>query len=250
MTANHTLSSVDPVVSSVCPANGLEVNPGVLLDLGENTIRGSGGGDGIFLHSALGPGIEGGTVHNGTVRGFRNGIRGVFIDGQTLTALTVAFNQDVGISLDDEGSGFGNNNNVITHNSAIGNGSNGIRVRGNENEIERNSCSRNGSDGVVVLGNDNTLTTNRCELNSERGVLVSGRGNLLIRNLGARNGNTGVFVIGTANELLSNQGRTNQGDGVIAIGSGNITNRRNYGTGNASGENCSIDGTEVNDNYC
>lgn len=67
VTTATTLNGGDPVTGYACAGDGLTLGAGVALDLGGQTVAGSGGGTGVRIPS-------GGSLRGGTVRGFGVGV--------------------------------------------------------------------------------------------------------------------------------------------------------------------------------
>jgi len=239
VTTDTTLDASDPVVDPMfpCLGDGLIVASGVDLDLGGETITGSGPGSGLRLQGT------GGSVSHGAIQGFTFGINS---DG-TISDWEIVPQGSLGIRVTRNGTGIDINANLtdIRDIGASLNGNDGVVVHGDGNLISRISCSRSGDAGLVVYGNHNTVEHNVCDKNKGDGILVHGNDNILVRNYGTGNinpGGTGVKAVGDRNDFQTNRATNNGDDGVIGIGANLKSNGRNYGTGNKGGTNCHIDG--------
>jgi hypothetical protein len=112
-------SPIDPVSTTTCAGDGLTVGAGRSMDLAGLAIAGSGAGTGVS--------ISGGTIANGTVRGFGTGMSVAGTDGTTVvSALEVALNAGVGIDVAVVGPTARIHLDDVT---VQGNGGDGIHVR-------------------------------------------------------------------------------------------------------------------------
>jgi len=131
---------------------------------------------------------------------------------------------------------------------------------GTSNSTIQRVTARNGGTGIslggippILLSTNNTLVRNLCDNNAGDGIFILGAGNTLDRNYCKGNGGNGISVLGRRNDLRHNQGRNNDGHGVLVIGGGNITDERNYATGNKTPPDCLFDGNApvtTNGKYC
>jgi hypothetical protein len=181
-----TLDSTDPILSAVCPKNGLTIkntgasaiDRGLTLDCQTNyatPIRGSAKGVGIALS---GPFL---TVQNCYVSGFANGIS-VNGDGATIADNQVENSSDDGFDIKDtlglKSSKL--NGTFISGNRAFNNGGWGFTLQGNLMSTSQGSFFSNIADG-----------------NASGGFSVKGEGNGLFNLEAFNNGGPGISVTST-----------------------------------------------------
>jgi hypothetical protein len=190
VTASRTLSKgADPVLKTVCPGPGLIVSTdGVVLKLGDGTMRGSGGNTGILVQ-ANGVTIQG----PGTVQTFGTGIAGA-TSNSTIDRVRLTKHAGDGLTLTGD-------QNVVFDNHVVRNGGHGIRVEGDDNTVEANRAAQNGLEGILVIGDGNQV---------------------IGKNTGAKNKGTGIKVVGDGNSVVQNhQTHHNRGHGIRVVGAGN-----------------------------
>jgi parallel beta-helix repeat protein len=128
------------------------------LHLGGHTLTGSGAGAGIDVEGAVSV-----SIHNGTVRGFYDGIYLGGAQNCKLSSLTVDESSDVGIYLKQT------TGTTVTDNTITGSGDRGISVfSANQNTVTRNTASGNYM-GISVSdsGYGNTVARNTCTYNTD-----------------------------------------------------------------------------------
>ena len=226
VTTNTVIVLSDPVrstgVSDVCPGPdpALSVAAGVTLDIAGLTIR---------CASNTGSQVE------------------ILVSGNT-AVVTKGIIQNCGIGI-----GGTTSNTKILSNRLL-NDRVGIELTGNTNTLDRNNVTGNGivsSDGLVIMGNFDAIQANRCANHLDDGLVVTGNSNKLDKNYCLGNEGDGIVVSGTSNTLNRNLGKNNGGHGIIAPGPGNVTDGKNFGSGNDLKPDCSINGQSSADGrYC
>ena len=215
--ADRTLQcGIDPVTVGLCPETGLNVAPGVALNLGGCTIRGSETSqNGVHLLAADGaPGV-GASVTNARIPGFDNGLHGVSLQAIDVSLLQVLGSRSHGITLGDH-FGLELRNSTIERNVAVGNGGAGVVVIGGRNVVQLNRAESNGGLGFSV------------EITGERGV----QGNFISRNIARRNAAGGFFIEDVGRRFddvqptaTLNRAEFNGGDGFVFQGEGFFVSR-------------------------
>jgi hypothetical protein len=213
--ASRTLDS-DPVVRSVCPADGLIVGQSnvVLTIKGGNTIRGSGAGTGILL----GAGVSGVTVRSGGIAGFATGVRATGNDGGTFSGLVLRGNAEGGLDVTGSGNTI---DRVIAETNGVG-----IAVDGDGNVVSSSRALGNDT-GVAVTGNANTVSRNVVERSADRGMVVDGAGARVERNQISSSGDDGLVLTGTGHLVSRNVVKFSGGDGLVVEGGAGMTVSRN-----------------------
>ena len=238
---NTTLSSLtDPVCTTVCPSTGLQVNPGITLDLNGCTLRGTVG---------VGNGVQGGSgaqIGGGKITGFANGVAlsgtlgsvsDVKISGGTGHGITISGNENTVEKAVVSKQGLdcvrvAGNGNLVSHVQALDCQAHGIEVLGNDNRVEQSKALRNVSRGIRVVGNDNTVFSSHAE-KSFRGIAVQGDGNTVAQSKARRIDEVGIVFFGNDNTGTSNRIEDN-GNGIQAQGERNVLTR-NVALRNAQG---------------
>jgi len=203
--------TIDPVCSTdpgnTCQGVGLIVNPGIILDLGGCTLRGTGEFfDGVQASA-------GAQVLNGRVIGF--GAGGVVLTGNGGRVSTLRVS----------GNGFGitvlGDDNVVSRVQALDNAVRGVEVEGDGNTVETTNAWRNKSLGVAVFGNNNTVRNINARDNGSGGLVSEGDNTVIANNTLLRNGGGCAVIVrnGTNATVTQNQVRHN-GLGVCPSGSG------------------------------
>jgi parallel beta-helix repeat protein len=247
---------VDPIASTVCPANGLWVLDLVTLDLGGNTIRGQSGGDGLLVADPTNRDVFRVTVTNGTITGFWTGVFGFPSDSHishlnifgNLEGLSVGLADDTVIERNvlrnNTGHGvsvFGARN-IVRHNLVHGNGGDGIviipdRITDVPTTVSRNVATRNGGSGVVVVNDLVIVDHNLATLNGNRGFEMWGTGLDAVRNVASGNGGDGFFIASDDSRFALNRSQNNGGFGFVQSGdAGGAQFERNVCSGNALGD--------------
>jgi hypothetical protein len=185
---NTTLSeAVDPVCSigslDACADFGLAVNPGIILDLGGCTIRGT---QTSTVGISAGPGA---TVRSGKVTGF--GIFGVFLHG---------------------------NNGRISNLQVTDGAITGIAVSGNNNRVEKSIMRRHGQDGVGVDGSGNVISSLQVSDSAFSGIEVNGANNTVEKSIVSRSVVDGISLSGNGNKALLNTAEDSGFNGLTASG--------------------------------
>src|SRR5262245_17771945 len=205
-------AATDPVCSTgpadTCPGVGLIVNPGIILDLGGCTLRGTGEFfDGVQASA-------GAQVLSGRITGF--GAGGVVLTG---TGGSVA-------TLRVSGNGFGitvlGDDNVVSRVQALDNVLRGVEVEGNGNTVEKTNVWRNRGLGVVLVGNDNTVRNISARDNASTGLVSDGNNAVIENNTILRNGRGCALIVrnGTNATVSQNQVRYNELGICLRSGSG------------------------------
>jgi hypothetical protein len=155
--SNTRLRSTDPVAAAQCSRDGLLVDaadgaPGLILDLGGQTVKGAGDGYGMRVLDGGKGGVilTGGSVAvPGTVASFRVGIsaRGKDVLSEVENVVVTGCKRD-GIVVHTDG---GKVEGVIVER----NGRDGLRLRGRAQSLDGVIASENRRDGLRVSGRDN-----------------------------------------------------------------------------------------------
>ena len=227
--ADKILGAGDPITSTVCVGNGLEVVTGVVLDLGFSTLRGVGDSSdpfnprvGILVQDASDV-----TIKRGKIVGFDFGVFGFSpIGGAGVTTSRVSGLQVLDSLMD------------------------GIHLEGGGNVIEANVVRRTKEGATAILvsqtpgGDANIVRLNRVEDNSGLGILVLGDGSLVSRNIALRNTGRGFEFDGTNVRVDRNRAEFNGDLGFGIFGTGVIASQ-NIATGNGRGLGEGKDGIGV-----
>jgi large repetitive protein len=241
-----------------CTGDGLVIGAdGVTLDLGGNTVDGTGIGCGIAnghheCDSPVEDGYERVIVRNGAVSQFYIGVGVTAADDNALLDLRVRSCDAHGLSLFEAsgtliegnvvtGSGRGifleADGNTIRRNRFSHNGGHGIEyVDSGRDRIEGNVVSHNGGDGIHGLGFEDMLVgRNLIAANSGHGLQAgdSARGNRIEGNRIQGNGSGGIYMQEGAgqNRIEDNWVLRNGGEifaaGALYIGDGDENVIRN-----------------------
>jgi nitrous oxidase accessory protein NosD len=202
ITGNATLGS-----DLKCAGDGVVVaGDGVTLDLGDHVLRGSATGVGITVTGAHV------TVVNGTVRGFREGVRvAAFTGGDTHLTRLAAIRNDVGVSLL---SSLGS----IDSSTVSDNTTDGVRVNhGDDWAVDASTIVRNGGEGLsLVLSRNLRVTHNVVTGNGRSGIASFTHVDLatIAENVVAGNGRFGITVRNSTTRVLRNVVRSNGLNGI------------------------------------
>jgi hypothetical protein len=235
VTANRTLvPDLDPVTLGPCPGSGLRISPGVTLDLGESTIRGTGNGTGILLLPGAGS-----TVTRGRIAGFRTGVSGAPVTGATVSHVQVVDSGVKGIRLrgrrnlvtrciarrTDAGAGIhlqGTDN--VASLCRVEDSALGIVAEGRRTVVARNLVYRSRLAGIIIDGHAAVADRNRAEFTADGpGLALSGTGHLASRNILADNAGHGLDVSATASAFDRNRSSANDGWGIADASTGEET---------------------------
>ena len=185
-----------------CPGNGLTVAAnGVTIDLGGHILDGAGRGVGV-LNGHWGEGRRDVTIRNGTVRGFKVGVRAA-ARGTRVTGLHVTRNAAGGIVLRSRECRV--DRNVVTDNGY----GHGIFVGGaSQCRIVVNRVSGHLGAGIEVSrSRAHTVERNKVSGNRQAGILLAGTAGVRVeRNRVHGNDGPGVWLFdgATANQVLGN----------------------------------------------
>jgi parallel beta-helix repeat protein len=204
-----------------CPGNGLMVAAdGVTIDLGGHVVDGTGRGTGV-LNGQWGDGHRDIAIRNGTVRGFRTGVRSG-ARGTRVSRVTVTRNAAGGIVLRSRACRV--ERSVVTNN-AYGHG---IFVGGaSQCRIVRNRIAGHLGAGIQASrSRGHVIERNKVADNRQAGILLAGTAGVRVaRNTVHSNAGPGIWLFdgATANEVLENTLAAN--DRGIAITLGGAANR-------------------------
>jgi hypothetical protein len=212
---------VDPVTTTVCPADGLIVADGVTLHLGGAILRGRGAGAGVRIET----GATDVTIQRGKLSRFATGVLGEGTTGAHLTNLQMLDNTGDGVRL--SGNGHTVEKAVIQRN-----GGRGVAISGNATQLSNLQVKSNGGVGVSLVGNDTTTEGSVIERNGGAGAVVSGNGNqVTLLQVESNGGGDGVTLVGSGNTAARNIATRNGGDGLEIQGA-SATVDRNRATSN------------------
>ena len=240
VTSDTVLDASDPVVNAVCSTTfGLLIAGGVKLDAGSLNMRCATpeATIGLFItgpSASIRHGIISGcgfaveaVTNNSTIERVtgRGGRGGFFIVGDNNTVTkNLCFDHTV----------FGEFEGV------------GISVDGDGNQITGNYCRNNRTGAAIALfGDHNTVSGNMCH-GSDSGINFKGNFNKVAENHCRGNSGEGIVGQGSFNAIFSNRGVNNGVHGVFVNGGNNVTDGKNYATGNRLAPQCSIDGNSTN----
>jgi hypothetical protein len=187
VTTATSLDASDPVLSTVCPGDGLRIGPFLGADLTINgTLRGSGQGCGIRAEVAGGVRVAGGRI-----TGFGLGFCG----------------EDINASL--------------SRLQITGNTLGGVRITESSASIDRSVIARNGGVGMLLNGHIDAFA-NQVMDNAGPGIVAStdmgeGPGGEIARNVIRRNGGDGLLVACQSCRFVRNAISDNQGFGIKDI---------------------------------
>lgn len=228
-----------------CPGNGLNVAvDGITIDLDGHVVDGSGRGTGI-ANGFWGDGGRDVTIRNGTVRGFKVGVRSG-APGTRVARLRVTRNAAGGLALRSRrcrvernvvaGNGYGHGIFVgaasecrITGNRVAGHLGAGIEVsRSRAHLIEGNQVKRNRQAGIVLAGTAGVRAQHNVVAgNGGPGIWLfdGATANEVARNTIAGN-DSGVLLSlgGDANRIVANTVSGSRGIGIrlAEAGTGNV----------------------------
>jgi parallel beta-helix repeat protein len=204
-----------------CPGNGLTVGAdGITIDLGGHVVDGSGRGFGI-LNGQWGDGHRDVAIRNGTVRGFRVGVRSG-ARGTRVSGLTVTRNAAGGIALRSRDCRVDRNvvtNNAYGHGIFVGGVSN-CRIVGNR------VAGQLGAGIEVSRSRGHVIERNRVWDNRQAGILLAGTAGVRVaRNTVYGNAGPGLWLFDgtTGTDVLANTFAANESG--IAVTLGGATNR-------------------------
>ncbi len=204
------------VVNSLwgCPMFGLVVTkPGLIVDLGGNTID----GDGVVGWPTTDIGVADGghdrvVVRNGVVRGFDYGVT-LHGDDSRAIGITATDNAKDGFYL-------GGQHSALSRSYAFANDVNGVRASANKVLIAGNKAWSNGESGFDVSGARVTLRGNSAWVNKQGFDVAGGAGVVIERNAAYGNAIHGFDLTGTALEADANTSTANGQDGFVLHGDG------------------------------
>jgi parallel beta-helix repeat protein len=159
------LTKDDPVVKANCPADALIIaTSGLLLDLGGNTLTGSGNEAGVRVEAA--DSVE---IVNGKISRFNRGIDATnpSMSGGFIEDVRVSDNKDDGIKIEGD-------DNALVDVHADKNGRHGVNLVGARNDVEDSRADKNAQDGIKVQGSNGTLTDNSAKKNGSKGIDAPG----------------------------------------------------------------------------
>ena len=187
VTTDTSLDASDPVLSTVCPGDGLLIGPFIAADLTINgTLRGSGHGCGIRAEVT---GLF--RVARGRITGFGHGFCGEDINA-ALYGLQI-----------------------------VGNALGGVRITESGASVERSVIARNGGVGMLLNGHIDAFM-NQVVDNAGHGIVAStdlgeGTGGNIARNVIRRNGGDGILVDCQSCRFVRNAITDNHGFGIRDI---------------------------------
>jgi len=264
----------DPVTTTVCSGDGLVVRaggtlPGVTIDLGGKTLRGSGHGRGIWV-------VYGGTggasivsrPGRGRVDGFMDGIVGngadaVFLidhvlvshskrDGIRLNAPGYTVHDTQAESSGRDGFGLGGRSFQISGGAAVNSGRYGYNVTGELAVVgvsgAGNIVQGAGRTGFNVTGIGHQIVG--CVVSGARkqGVRLTGSHHVLSGCVAERNHGDGIVGMGMDWRLAGNRAVDNANDGLVVSGTRVLDGGGNSGRDNGMhrrphpGTQCTIGG--------
>jgi Right handed beta helix region len=239
--SDRTLTSADPVLNSVCAADGLIMNTsGVRLNLRGSRIRGDGGAGDTGILILIG--VNNVEILDADIRTFGTGIKSQgTTTGSSIIEIGVHSSAGNGIDVAGDFNRFENNRQLA------GNGGDGMVVTGDHNVVTLNRAEGNEGDGIVVIGNINDISEkNQASKNKGNGMTVVGDDNDLDNNNQIHhNKGHGIRVIGTGNFLRRNATNRDALVGILVTGGGNIDgggNNYNQGPQRVTNGECEIDG--------
>jgi parallel beta-helix repeat protein len=225
-----------------CPGNGLSVAAdGVTIDLGGHVIDGAGRGVGV-LNGYWGDGHRDVTIRNGTVRGFKVGVRSG-ARGTRLSRITVTRNASGGIALRSRDCRV--ERNLVTDNGY----GHGIFVGGaSQCRIVANRVSGHLGAGIEVSrSRAHMIERNRVWANREAGILLAGTAGVRVeRNRVYGNDGPGIWLFdgATANRIVENSLAANvTGVSVTLEGTANLIEGNTVSGSRQSGIRLAATGT-------
>jgi parallel beta-helix repeat protein len=236
VTSSTRLQPTDPVVSTVCPRDGLLIRSGdITLNCADLTLQG-GAGAGIDFRDITGQLIQNCTVKSCVVTGFVDGILVNLCDN-----FRIAANQVIGniVGIDYGGGALDEGWGQVWKNRAVNNSFDGIYVQGDNNVIAKNRVF--GSEfGIFVSGDHNTITGNSAHDGIDGIELFGFHDNQVTHNYSTRNRNNGIVLVNSTGAVVAyNLVWKNKGTGLIVVDSGGTEIRANTGKKNG------VDGLSV-----
>ena len=212
-----------------CPGVGLAIDAdGVTIDLAGHTIDGTGRGTGI-VNGYGGDGNRGALVRNGTVTGFKVGVRGGG-RGFELRRLKVTRNATGGVVL--RGSQCAVVRSTITDNG-YGHGISVLSANGCR--IDSNRVSRHLGAGIVASrSTDVTIEDNRVGASRRAGILLAGTSESTVERNMAFDGEVGISLFDGSNTNLVRRNSATMNVTGIALAFGGTGNRIEQNTVSAS----------------
>jgi parallel beta-helix repeat protein len=199
-----------------CPGNGLTIGAdGITIDLGGHVVDGTGRGTGI-LNGQWSNGHRDVAVRNGTVRGFKTGLRSGG-RGTRIARLTVTRNAAGGIVLRSR---FCRVDHNLVKDNAYGHG---IFAGGaSDCRIVANQISGHLGAGIQASrSRGHLIERNRVSDNRQAGIMLAGTGGVRVaRNTVAANAGPGIWLFdnATANEVRENTLAANERGIAITLG--------------------------------
>jgi parallel beta-helix repeat protein len=199
-----------------CSGNGLAVGAdGVTIDLGGHTVDGTGRGTGI-LNGYWGNGYRDVTVRNGTVRGFRTGLRSGGRETRILR-LVVTRNAAGGIVLRSRACRVEHN---VVKDNAYGHGI--FAGAASDCRIFANRVSGHLGTGIQASrSRGHVIERNRLVGNRQAGIMLAGTAGVRVaRNTVVASAGPGIWLFdgATANEVLENTLAANERGIAITLG--------------------------------
>lgn len=215
----------DPLLSTTCSRDGLIVRGRkaarpLVIDLNGHTLRGSGGGTGLWILDG-GPGGARIVSSKGqaTIEGFRDGVvaRGVR-SVASIEGLVVQQSVRDGVRLLDVAG------TVVRNSHARASGRHGFWVKGKGYQLLATRAVRSGRKGYHLMGSDGIVggpgVGNVAEDSGMEGFAAMGTRHRLIECVASGSGKDGIHVAGTDHEIVGCVARNNHGSGIAGRGSG------------------------------
>lgn len=232
LVSSRVLGADDPVTREACAGAGLVVDippkTAATLDLGGQTIAGSGRGIGVQVLRGGKDGLR--LVGPGTIRGFD---LGVLASGDALAYagnVTTVDNHRDGLSL--AGDGY-----EVSGCEAARNGRDGFALRGRRYRVHGNRALDNGRNGFVLAGNDAAIGTelgNQATGNGGAGFVLRGRGHDVAQPVASDNAGDGIRARVAGGRIAGAKATGNRRRGLRAAGH-QLTVSDSDATGNGSG---------------
>jgi hypothetical protein len=234
-----TLTSSDPVTSTVCPGDGIIIGADdITLDCGGLTLKGNKKGAGIKLAA----GASGTIIQNCVVDSFNKGLQIGAGGGVFVTNVVSQNNKDAGVEVTSDFSFFSNvlsrsNGGIGFHFSGMGNGGEavvalqntmaGFSIGGRAADISSSFSISNGQQGFTGTIKESSIASSSSIANGGDGFSFAG-GTLALPNAfgdlkAIANGGNGLSVGGTNPDV-------------------NVDNGGNSGLANAGAIQCQIAG--------
>jgi hypothetical protein len=249
----------DPVASTVCPADALIVRApdaadSLSIDLGGQTLRGSGAGVGLWvLHGGPGGARIVSTGGSATIQGFRDGVvahgppsiallehvivRDSGRDGVRLFDVNGATVRNAEV-FDSGRDGFtvGGKDYVMTSTRAVNSTRHGYHLMGGGARIglmgAGNVAEGSGKRGFALMGMGHRLLECVATGSGLDGVRLAGAGYEIMDCQAWDNGRDGISGRGMGWTLTGNQANDNEQNGIVVLGSDMTDGGGNTGTGN------------------